>query len=297
MRPSEYLLSLRDSLDQNDSRCDGPRKIRLSWSQLQNMEHCRQKAKLMRRGAKSPATNIRPFFHGMVVDQVQRTWLSSSDPRPGEMASMVPEWTERVRIEAAESGDGIVRWRSVEDRRSMERYCVELVTRLEPMLQRWVLPYDYEPEHRFRVPLRIPFLDGQPAEIELVGGIDILVREFKDPPVWYMYDLKATSNADYLRKTLGQAVFYDLAGLAGFGVSPRGFTFLQPQVESNPVANVEISDSDRTDMLSRITRAAHGRWRGDDAPKQDSDGCAFCQVRHACSKFSSAASAFAPVRR
>jgi hypothetical protein len=269
--------------------CSGPKKLKISWSALQAHEFCKQKAMLMRERKKSPASNIRPFFHGIVCDRVMRRWLESDNPRPGEMLSWVEEMVESCLVEARDSGDGVVRWKSREDRAEMTAWSRRLVTRLEPMLDRWVLPFDYQPEYRFRVPLRIPYIDGGPAEVLLNGGMDILVREEEGPPaVWAGYDLKATENPDYLRKTLGQGIFYDLAVRAGVGkgTSPRTFAFLQPMVESNPVAHVVITDDDRRSMLARIVSMAHSIWRDDVAPKPGPEGCGFCQVRHGCAKFS-----------
>lgn len=236
---------------------------------------------------KSPASDIRNFFHGIVCDRTMRAWLDSDDPRPGQMVEWVPDVLENCLIEAKETGDGVVRWKSRTDRADMLEWSKVLLGRLEPMLLKWVIPFEYSPEYRFKVPLRIPSLTGELAEIDLVGGMDILVKESAGPPaVWAGYDLKATANPDYLRKTLGQGIFYDIAVLAGFGVSPRTFAFLQPMVETNPVAHVTISDEDRVSMLSRITSFCHDKWRGDFAPKADNSGCAYCQVRHACSKWS-----------
>lgn len=272
------------------TECAGPKKIKISWSSLQAHEFCRQKALLMREKKKSPASNIRPFFHGIVCDRVMRRWLDSDDPQPGQMVEWVPEMVDSCLTEARDTGDGVVKWKSNTDRADMTEWSRTLVTRLEPMLLQWVIPFDYQPEYRFRVPIRIPYLDGGPAEIWLSGGMDILVRETeKDvlPAVWAGYDLKATENPDYLRKTLGQSIFYDLAVRAGVGkgTSPRTFAFLQPMVQSNPVGFVTITDDDRRSLLARIVTMAHAIWRNDTAPKPDNEGCSFCQVRHACAKF------------
>lgn len=269
-------------------QCAGPKPIKISWSALQAFEFCAHKAFLMREKKKSPASDIRPFFHGIVCDRTCRRWLESADPQPGQMVAWIDEMVDSCLTEAKDTGDGVVKWKSRTDREEMAEWCRTLVSRLEPMLQRWVLPFDYEPEYRFRVPIRIPGLDGTPWVVYLTGGMDILVREAEGPPaVWAGYDLKATANPDYLRKTLGQGIFYDLAVRAGIGkgTSPRTFAFLQPMVQSNPVAHVTITDADRNSLLSRIVKMAHAIWRDETQPKPGSEGCSFCQVRHACSKF------------
>lgn len=268
--------------------CGGPARLKISWSSLQAHEFCRQRAHLMRERHKSPASDIRPFFHGIVADRVMRSWLESANPLPGEMVSWVDDFVESCVSTAKDTGDGVVKWKSRTDRSEMTDWVRVLLSRLEPMLLQWVIPFEYEPEFKFSVPIRIPYLDGGLAEVDLRGGMDILVREEEGPPaVWAGYDLKATANPDYLRKTLGQGIFYDLAVRAGVGKgsSPRTFAFLQPMVETNPVAHVTITDADRMSMLARITKVAHDRWRDDVSPKEGNEGCSFCQVRHACPKW------------
>lgn len=269
-------------------------RIKISWSQLQNHELCKHRAMLQRRGGRSPVTDIRNFFHGTVCDRTMRWWLESDDPLPGQMADMVEEFIDRCLTEAEENGEGVVRWKSRTDRDEMTKQCRFIMRRLEPMLLKLVIPYEYQPEMRFKVPIRIPYLDGSPAEVDLVGGIDIAVR--RPAERWFAYDLKATANPDYIRKTLAQGIFYDIAMLAMFGKSPEHFAFLQPAVVDNPIVVAKVSDEDRASMLARITRVAHDRWRGDDAPKKDNEGCSYCPVRFACSKFTVKATVFTPKR-
>lgn len=272
-------------------------RIKVSWTMLQTMELCSHKANLMRTGKKSEVTDIRNFFHGTVCDRVMRSWLLSDDPLPGQMPGMVEEFIVRCLDEAKETGDGVVRWRNAGDRAQVAEHCRTVLTGLEPMLLKWVVPFSYEPEHKFKVPIRIPWLDNKTlVEIYLTGGIDILVRESEVPQVWTAFDLKATKDPSYLNKTLGQAVFYDLAIKAMFGVSPRRFSFLQPAVVQRPFADVVVSDKDRIDMLSRIVDVAHRRWRNEDIPKSGSAGCSTCPVRQACKKFTNGMGVFKPVR-
>lgn len=274
-----------------------PKKLKISWSQLQAFELCSHRSNLLRKQKRSPATDIRNFFHGTVCDRVMRAWLSSSDPLPGEMSEMVEDYIVKCLDDAKENQEGVVRWKHKGDREEMAAYCRSLLTGLEPMLFRWVIPYEYQPEFRFRVPIRIPYLDGSMAEIELIGGMDILVRRLRVPPMWFGYDLKATQNPDYIRKTLGQGIFYDVATLAMFEASLQEFVFLQPAVIERPFVTVKITDDDRLSMLSRIVKVAHGRWSNLDDPKKDSAGCSYCPVRHACKKYSSRNNTpFAPIQ-
>lgn len=267
--------------------CDGPKRLKISWTALQTHEECKQKAYLFREKHKTPGGNIRPFFHGIVADRICRAWLDSDDPQPGEMVSWVEDFIDSCRKEAKETGDGIVKWKDSNDRAEMTVWLKELLRRLEPFLIRDVLPYLYEPEFKFRVPIRIPDLAGNLSEIDLVGGMDILVREVPlevNPGIWAGYDLKATENPDYIRKTLGQGIFYALAHFARTGERFRTFAFLLPMVDSNPIVNVNITDQDLAVLLSRITKMCHDIWRNDVSPKKDMQGCAWCNVKHACSK-------------
>jgi len=207
---------------------------------------------------------------------------------------MVEEYISVCLDDLKVEESGVVRWRSRTDRSELLKFCQTLVTRLEPYLIRDVLPYDYAPEHRFRVPFRIPYLDGTPTEIELVGGIDVLVCRSENH--WVVYDLKATANPDYIRKTLGQGIFYDISVLASFGHSPKEVGFWQPMVTERPYVSANVTDEDRRSMLSRIVNVAHDRWRGEDSPKLSAAGCAWCPVKGPCTKMNNGIGAFRPVR-
>lgn len=266
--------------------CQELDRLKISWSQLQTHFECKQRAMLQRRGFRSPLQDVRNFFHGTVVDLVMRNWLESDNPVSGQMEGMVEDHIALCLDKIKTSGDGVVKWKSATDRAELTGFCKSLVVKLEPVLQQLVLPYDYQPELRFKVTIRIPYLDGTLAEVDLVGGIDIAVRRSRNPPRWFAYDLKATANPDYVRKILGQGIFYDLAMLAMFGQSPEEFGFIQPMVEDNPLATIKVSNDDRVSMLARITQVAHDRWRGDNQPKTSSEGCSYCPVKSACVKFS-----------
>lgn len=259
--------------------------LTISWSALKVHEECHQRHKLEQTGHRSPTRNLRGFFHGTVADRVMREWLSSEMPEPGAMPGMVTDMIDKCLVEAKESEDGVVRWKGREDRDQLAAYVVELVTRLEPWLVANVLPYDYQPEHRFRVPIKIPYLDGTPTVITLIGGIDILVRESEPENIWAGYDLKATKNDQYVKQVLGQAIFYDLAIRAAWGKSPRTFAFVQPMCKES-IVRVAITDDDRRSLMARIQRMAHSIWRKDFDVRGDTKPCGQCPVSYACSRFS-----------
>lgn len=266
--------------------CEGPNRIRISWTSLQNHEQCRQRAHLMQGKRKTPGQNLRPFFHGIVADRCMRTWLESDNPVSGEMVSWVEDIVEAELLRARERQSGVVQWKSSTDRAEMVAWVRELLTRLEPFLQRNVLPFDYWPEYKFRTPIRVKDLVNNDSYIDLVGGMDVRVRETKVPePVWVGFDLKATASPDYIRKTLGQGIFYSLAHFAEEGAPFQRFAFLQPMVEDNPFVWINITQADLSSMLSRIQKMAHDMWRNDVTPKKIDSGCAWCPVKGACVKF------------
>lgn len=277
--------------------CEGPKRLKVSWTKLQARELCNQRGWLQEQKKKAPMQNVRPFFHGTVADRVMRKWLDSDDPRPGEMVTWVEDMVEEQLKEARSTGDGVVRWKHRTDREEMVEWVKVLLGRLEPFLLRDVIPYEYQAEYRFRVPVKIPDLQGNMSVIDLVGGMDILVREDPTPPgVWAAYDLKATENPSYVNKTLGQGIFYSLAHLAQTDTQFRTFAFVQPMVTNNPVAYVDITAADMSVMLQRVIQVAHAIWSDDHTPRKDTEHCGWCPVKHACTKFQpgSTAMGFAP---
>lgn len=256
--------------------------LSISWSSLKAHEHCRQQMYLTRQGKKNPAQNIRNFFHGMVVDAVMREWLHEDDPQPGVMVSRIDAAIDEQMLKAAESGDGVVRWKHRADRKEMAAFCKELVVRLEPILYDLILKYEFEPAKRFRAPISIPDLNGNLTSIYLSGEIDLLVRD--DERQWQVWDLKGTANDSYWRQTIAQLTFYDLAIHAMFGEYTVKAGLIQPMCAQR-VIPVTITEKERLDMMSRIIRMAHFMWRGDWQPTESTSGCSYCAVRHACAKF------------
>jgi PD-(D/E)XK nuclease superfamily protein len=274
--------------------CEGPRRLRISWTSLQTHETCKQRAHLQQGKRATPAQNIRPFFHGIVADKCMRTWLESDNPVSGEMVAMVEDVIEMSIQRAKDRESGVVQWKSRTDRAEMADWVRVLLTRLEPILQKHVLPHSYQPEYKFRVPIRIPDLDGNRSVIDLVGGMDIRVREMDPEPIWVGYDLKATADPGYLRKVLGQSIFYSVANFAEWGEPFKKFAFIQPMVENNPLPFVKISHEDLQSMMSRIVSMAHDMWRNDTTPRPLDDNCAWCPVKSACARFKPGGSLFAP---
>jgi hypothetical protein len=196
------------------------------------------------------------------------------------MAELVAEAMDRSLVEEKERGN-IVKFRDAGDRDEVRKFCTELVTRLEPILIKHVLPYPYQHGKWFKVPLSIPDQNDQPREILLTGEMDLIVDN-AGPVVW---DLKGTADNQYWRKVVAQLTFYDLAVWISSGTKTRHVGLIQPMCDERVLA-LEVTDADRSDLMLRIQRYAHGVWVNERTCTDDTGICHWCDVRHACSKFS-----------
>jgi hypothetical protein len=260
--------------------------LSISWSGLSRYEYCHHKHLRVTEGKalRSPWSS-RDFLAGNVADRVQREWLRQPDPQPGQMVAMVPDMLDRwTNPDRGEEDFRPVRWKGDprEDRRKVQEFCTEVVSKLEPILLKWVTPFDFQPELRFETHIAVPYLDGRLVAVTLVGGIDIVVR--LPSGEFVLFDLKATRQDSYIAKTLGQGIFYSLAWKHYWGVHPVRFGFIAPALDERLIW-CDISEDDYTTMRSRIMKFATGMWSGEWSPKFDNEGCDFCEVRHACDKF------------
>lgn len=260
--------------------------LRMSWSRMRLHAECHAKGDLIGRGLKPSVTDIRNFFPGTVADRVMRRWLDQDNPLPGQMEAWTEEIFNAEEVSARETGDGIVRWRNPGDRKAALALCLESARRLEPLLQRVCLPYDWQPASRFAVPLLIPAPEGGQAEILLVGEYDLLVEM---PAGIVMWDLKLTLDGTYWRKVKAQLVFYCIAMAIACKTEaglrwPVAAGLLQPMCEQQDPMWA-FSAEDYTQMFTRIVTTAHDIWGGRLQPKQDNTGCSRCEVRGLCPKF------------
>lgn len=255
--------------------------LRLSWSRLRTHDECPALYDL-RRANKSPLADQRNFLHGNATDMAMRRWLSMEDPPPGWMA----EHIEGILDECSKpSKEGIVKWRSADDRAELLAFCLELVTRLEPILARYALPFTWTPARRFEVPVTIAGLDGEPREIILNGEMDLLVEDAEGHIV--VWDLKATKDDAYYHKVLGQLAFYCLVVAAMRGRLPVRAGLIQPMCKER-VLPLVVGMEEVRQMSWRIERAAHDIWAGRVLPKADDKAgvdCNWCEMRRACPKF------------
>jgi hypothetical protein len=270
-----------------------PRPITISWSQLRTHTECRQKSALLRAGKRNPAQNLRSYIHGMIVDHVMRAWLADPDHPAGAMVGMVTQAITDVIDRARHDGDGIVRWKSATDRAEMHTFCTDLVTRLEPLLRQLVLPHSYTVGHRFKVPATVPYLDNTPVTIHLIGEMDLLVHE---PAGYAVWDLKGTRDDNYWRKVAGQLIFYDLAVMGAHAARTTRVGLIQPMCTRATLEFV-VTDEHRRQMWTHILRMAADIWREDTTCRQDTANCPWCEVRHACARFTNPNAILGPALR
>lgn len=259
--------------------------LRVSWSAIRTHEECHQKSWLLRSGKRAKVSNIRNFFHGIVVDKIMREWLDQPLHTTGAMERMVSDVMAQMEAEEKDN-DNIVRWRNAADREELSTFCTELVRRLEPILREHVLPYTYEHGKWFKVPMVVPgpFDHDDVRQIVLTGEMDLIVNN-SGPVVW---DLKGTADDQYWRKVVAQLTFYDIAVWWSSGVKTNFVGLIQPMCKE-PVLRFTVTDQDRNQMLSRIVAYAHDVWREEKSCKDGSSGCNFCDVRHACTRYSQTA--------
>ena len=259
-----------------------PPQISISWSSLRTHMECKRKSALVRAGRSHKARDMRVFFHGMVVDRLMRDWLEDPQRLPGQMVARVDAAIERVAKDAIESEDGVVRWRHANDRKELRAFCTELVTRLEPILDRLITPHEFHSALRFREHLTVPYLDGTPTQIRITGEMDLLVHTAAGE--WIVWDLKGTADDSYWRKVLGQLVFYDLAVALRHGERTSRVGLIQPMC-TEPVKEFVLGDEQRNQLLVHIAGMATDIWRDDQTCKESTAGCGWCEVRHACPRF------------
>lgn len=260
-----------------------PDPVIISWSGLKRFEFCPQKQLRTITKQTKKLENGRVFLPGTVLDLVQRQWLESEDPQPGQMADMV----EPVFHAVVGKGEHKIHWR-VSPEADAKQVISDLRTDLkilEPWLVQNVLPFDYQAEVKFRAHMEIPYIcEGVRAPLKMIGGIDIVVRD--DEGKFRLYDLKRTKDPSYINSTLAQLIFYDLA----WGIIQGDFNhavewgFVTPALPEVMVPIV-VGHEDRRMLMSRIVKYAQGVWADAWDPKSDDVGCKWCEAREVCDKF------------
>lgn len=262
--------------------CDGaPRKIKLSWSRLKTYETCRKRAQLMSKGKKSPTTDGRVFLPGTLADRCMRAYLEAGTFETGGMRTHLEAlWAEHTGPDA----EYRIKWRGNpgEDKQRVIDTVHRAVDILEPILLEKVAPYEYKPEYRFTATLGIKDLLGETAHIEMFGAVDVAVRY--DDGHYGLFDLKITENDTYIRSTLAQLTFYNIAFRGWTGIHPTEHAFWTPLL-GQPVVPIDVTDEERRAMYSRIVSYCHGFWSERFELTTDQSNCFNCATKHACPRF------------
>lgn len=267
--------------------CGRMTDIKISWSGLRTHMECKQKGYLQRTGKKAKMENQRVFFPGTVTDRVVRDWLAD-DPysNPGLMVDMVESVVQREQDALEERGKQL-RWKDDKDRDSIIKDCQDAVRTIEPDLNELVLPYEYDVDFSFKAPLMAPHPSGEMSQILLIGFMDIIVRRpetLELPAQWAVYDVKHTKDNYYWKKTKGQLSFYDLAVDVMFESPTFEVGLLQPLCKETQKL-FTLGDQDRTILETHVLQMADDIWRNNIEPDAPISACSWCNVKHACSRF------------
>lgn len=262
----------------------GRELLYISWSRLQTYEHCKHAGFLQSVArAKSMPQNHRNFFAGTVTDRVVRDWLLNN---PHDNPHVMPEMVEAQiskSIKETEDGGNFITWRDASDKDNIYRECIEAVTKIEPHLNKLVLPYDYQPDYGFKTPVDMPHPNGGREVVVLNGYMDIIVHD-KERDQWAVYDVKHTKNNDYWRKTIGQLSFYDLAVYISEGKQTLTTGLLQPLCKEQVFTRNHTPETLR-DISMRIAAMARDMWTKVDTPREGTSGCGYCAFKNICTKF------------
>ena len=264
-----------------------PDPVIVSWSGLKRWEFCPQQQLRTIQHKTQKSSKGRIFLPGTVADLTMRRWLD--DPTACDLIDQVAVVFDEV-VNQAESK---IYWNGdpKKDQEAVKAQVRTALTNLEPWLRKEVLPYDYAPEWRFKAHMTVPYIcggEGAKAPVTLIGGVDVLVRD--DKGKFKIFDLKMTTSDQYVRSTLGQLTFYDIAVClvnADFSVTDE-WALIAPLHPEFKIAS-SVTDEDRQYMLSRIIKYAQGVWNDNWDPKPDDKGCNWCEARGACEKFKSVA--------
>lgn len=260
---------------------EAPRRIRLSWSKLKNYEQCHQRSHLLDQGHRNRVLNGRGFLPGTLADRCMRSWLEERRFEPGGMLKFLEQhWLEHTGPES----EYAIKWRGDpgEDMREVLRQVKQALIALEPILMDKVVPYAFRPEYRFTAVIGIPGLNGETVQIEIFGAVD--VASYFGESRYGLFDLKITLRDEYIRSTLAQLIFYDLAFRGWTGVHPVEHAFWTPLMKEK-VIPLTVTDDDRRHMISRIIAYCHGVWRGEWQLTSDETQCYSCLTKHACPRF------------
>jgi hypothetical protein len=200
------------------------------------------------------------------------------------MPGMVDDYAERYEQECKDTGQGVARWKHIDDRAQALEWCKRLLEKLEPIMDELVVPYMpfVEADKHVKAIIRVPDVMGESREIQLIGIMDIFIDTV---PFMAIYDLKATENPNYWKSTIMQLAFYYLIVQSMPGHRKPDKTALIQPMCSQQVLPFEVTRDHTMDIVRHVTNYAQSVWSLDFAPKDSDTGCSWCPVKHACAKF------------
>lgn len=258
--------------------------IRISWSALRSHTECHQKSFLQRTGKKASLEDQRNFFPGTVTDRVVRDWLADFNPEADKhiMPAMVEDYVKAEQEKIEKAGKQL-KWRNLQDRDNVIKECQKAVDLIEPYLDRYVIPYEYDVDFSFKAPISAMHpVTGEPSVITLNGFMDIIVKRGEND--WAVYDVKHTKDNNYWRKTRGQLSFYDLAVNIMFGAYTSEVALLQPLCDER-FKDFDLGEQERTILLKHVLDMANDIWLNNHEPNAPASACFNCNVKHACTRF------------
>lgn len=161
--------------------------------------------------------------------------------------------------------------------------CREAARILEPILLKYVVPYQFQVDYRFKAPLRVEDPRGGFVDVLLIGAMDILVY-MPERDAFAIYDVKHTKDNGYWRKTMGQLNFYDLVVELTEGQASKALALFQP-LATPTIKPIALTENMKTELLQQINGFVIDVVRDDLPPNQDSRSCRYCDFKHACTKF------------
>lgn len=260
---------------------DAPRKIRLSWSRLKAYEACRQRVHLQMRGVRTATLDGRVFLPGTLADRAMRLWLEQGTFEHRGMHTFLEQlWAEHTGPDAEYQ----IKWRGspTDDKRSVLANVTRALDVLEPILLEKVAPYAFKPEYRFTATLGMKDPWDQTQHIEMFGAVDVAVH--MGDGRYALYDLKITENDTYIRSTLAQLTFYDLAFRGWTGTHPVEHAFWTPLLPQ-PVVPLDVTEVERRQMYGRIMSYCHGVWTNQWQLTGNTSECFNCPTKVACPRY------------
>ncbi len=199
------------------------------------------------------------------------------------MPGMVEAMIEKEEQKILSKGQKLT-WKDPEDKKRLTEECKRAVTEIEPLLFKYVVPYEYQEDVSFEAHIKATHpVTGQEMDIVLNGFMDIMVYD-PEKKRYFVYDVKHTKDDYYWKKTRGQLSFYDLAVDIMQG-QPTAFVGLLQPLCKEKIKGFILEEDDRTILLKHVLDMANDIWTENVEPTAPVSACFGCNVKHACKRF------------